>query len=81
MSHLKILFKNIKKDVCKFLFSEDFKEEIDREARKFLQIVPAFDPGAGYVSPECKRDSDIFQKELNKFTLWALKSECNIYTD
>ncbi|XP_033228277.1 O-acyltransferase like protein-like [Belonocnema kinseyi] len=54
-------------------YYDDFTEEIDREARRFLQIVPAFDPGAGNVSPECKRDADIFQRELNKFTLWAFK--------
>lgn len=40
-----------------------------------LKIVPAYDPGAGGVSKECKRDAEIFHRELNKFTLWALKSK------
>ncbi|CAL1674854.1 unnamed protein product [Lasius platythorax] len=52
---------------------ENFPEEIDLEARRFLQILPAYDPGAGGVSAECKRHSDIFHEELAKFTLWALK--------
>ncbi|XP_014475148.1 PREDICTED: nose resistant to fluoxetine protein 6 [Dinoponera quadriceps] len=52
---------------------EAFSEEIDFEARKLLQILPAYDPGAGRVSAECKRHSDIFHEELSKFTLWALK--------
>ncbi|XP_026674907.1 nose resistant to fluoxetine protein 6 isoform X2 [Ceratina calcarata] len=52
---------------------DEFSEEIDREARTLLQILPAYDPGVGRVSPECKRHSDIFHQELAKFTLWALK--------
>lgn len=56
-------------------FADDFSEEIDQEARRLLQILPAFDPGAGHVSSECKRQSDIFHRELSKFSLWALKSE------
>ncbi|XP_017891312.1 nose resistant to fluoxetine protein 6 isoform X1 [Ceratina calcarata] len=54
-------------------FYDEFSEEIDREARTLLQILPAYDPGVGRVSPECKRHSDIFHQELAKFTLWALK--------
>ncbi|RLU26672.1 hypothetical protein DMN91_000469 [Ooceraea biroi] len=54
-------------------YYEDFPEEIDLEARRLLQILPAYDPGAGHVSAECKRHSDIFHEELSKFTLWALK--------
>ncbi|XP_058797973.1 nose resistant to fluoxetine protein 6-like [Phymastichus coffea] len=50
-----------------------YTEEIDHEARKLLQIVPTFDPAAGPVSAECRRQSDIFRRELNKFSLWALK--------
>ncbi|EFN89881.1 O-acyltransferase like protein [Harpegnathos saltator] len=52
---------------------EVFSEKIDFEARRLLQILPAYDPGAGRVSAECKRHSDIFHQELAKFTLWALK--------
>ncbi|XP_015434936.1 PREDICTED: nose resistant to fluoxetine protein 6-like [Dufourea novaeangliae] len=51
----------------------DFSEKIDREARRLLQILPAYDPGAGPVSPQCKRHAEIFHQELAKFTLWALK--------
>ncbi|OAD54557.1 Nose resistant to fluoxetine protein 6 [Eufriesea mexicana] len=54
-------------------FYNDFSEEIDREARRLLQILTAFDPGVGRVSPECKRHADIFHQELAKFSLWALK--------
>ncbi|XP_053985527.1 nose resistant to fluoxetine protein 6-like [Hylaeus anthracinus] len=54
-------------------FYDDFSEEIDREARRLLQILPAYNPGAGRVSPQCKRHADIFHRELAKFTLWALK--------
>jgi hypothetical protein len=56
-------------------FPDDFSEEIDLEARRLLQLFPAYDPGAGQVSAECKRHSDIFHEELAKFTLWALKSK------
>ncbi|KAG5314333.1 NRF6 protein, partial [Acromyrmex insinuator] len=52
---------------------EDFPEKIDFEARRLLQILPPYDPGAGGVSAECKRHADIFHEELAKFTLWALK--------
>ncbi|XP_076290207.1 nose resistant to fluoxetine protein 6 isoform X2 [Lasioglossum baleicum] len=52
---------------------DDFSGQIDREARRLLQILPAYDPGAGRVSPQCKRHADIFRQELTKFTLWALK--------
>lgn len=52
---------------------EDFPVEIDLEARRLLQILPAYDPGAGHVSAECKRHSNIFREELAKFTLWALR--------
>lgn len=58
-----------------FHFPEDFSGEIDLEARRLLQILPAYDPGAGHVSAECKRHSDIFHEELAKFTLWALRSK------
>ncbi|XP_076389928.1 nose resistant to fluoxetine protein 6 isoform X2 [Megachile rotundata] len=51
----------------------EFSEEIDREARRLLQILPAYYPGVGRVSQECKRDAGIFYRELAKFTLWALK--------
>ena len=54
-------------------FYDDFPEEIDREARRLLQVLPAYDPGVGRVSLECKRHADIFHQELAKFTLWALK--------
>ncbi|XP_029053165.1 O-acyltransferase like protein-like [Osmia bicornis bicornis] len=54
-------------------FYGNFAEEIDREARRLLQILPAYYPGVGRVSPECKRDAAIFYQELTKFTLWALK--------
>ncbi|XP_020278398.1 nose resistant to fluoxetine protein 6-like [Pseudomyrmex gracilis] len=54
-------------------YYDDFSEIIDHEARRLLQILPAYDPGAGNVSAECKRHSDIFHAELAKFTLWALK--------
>ncbi|XP_043475076.1 O-acyltransferase like protein-like [Leptopilina heterotoma] len=54
-------------------YYDDFSVEIDQEARRLLQILPAFDPGAGHVSSECKRQSDIFHRELSKFSLWALK--------
>ncbi|XP_001603690.2 O-acyltransferase like protein [Nasonia vitripennis] len=50
-----------------------YREDIDQEARKFLQIVPPFEPSAGEVSPECKKHADLYKRELNKFTLWALK--------
>ncbi|XP_012055335.1 PREDICTED: uncharacterized protein LOC105618403 [Atta cephalotes] len=53
---------------------EDFPEKIDFEARRLLQILPPYDPGAGGVSAECKRHADIFHEELAKFTLWALKT-------
>lgn len=56
-------------------FSDDFSEEIDREAKRLLQILPAYNPGVGRVSPQCKRHSEIFYRELAKFTLWALKSK------
>ncbi|TGZ56969.1 nose resistant to fluoxetine protein 6 [Temnothorax longispinosus] len=52
---------------------EDFPERIDLEARRLLQILPSYDPGAGGVSATCKRHADIFHEELAKFTLWALK--------
>ncbi|XP_011881618.1 PREDICTED: nose resistant to fluoxetine protein 6 [Vollenhovia emeryi] len=52
---------------------EDFPERIDLEARRLLQILPPYDPGAGGVSAECKRHAEIFHEELAKFTLWALK--------
>ena len=68
-----------KKFLVPFSFPEDFPEEIDLEARRLLQILPAYDPGAGDVSAECKRHSDIFHEELSKFTLWALKSKSIIY--
>ncbi|XP_076165792.1 nose resistant to fluoxetine protein 6 [Ptiloglossa arizonensis] len=55
------------------LFYDDFAEEIDREARRLLQILPVYHPGVGRVSPQCKRHADIFYQELAKFTLWALK--------
>ncbi|KAK1137721.1 hypothetical protein K0M31_002215 [Melipona bicolor] len=55
------------------MYSDDYSEEIDREARRLLQVLPAFDPGVGRVSPECKRHTEIFHRELAKFTLWALK--------
>jgi len=61
--------------VSPLYFPDNFSEEIDLEAHKLLQILPAYDPGAGQISAECKRHSDIFQKELAKFTLWALKSK------
>ncbi|XP_076666635.1 nose resistant to fluoxetine protein 6 isoform X1 [Andrena cerasifolii] len=54
-------------------FYDVFPEEIDREARRLLQVLPAYDPGVGRVSLECKRHADIFHQELAKFTLWALK--------
>ncbi|XP_033205713.2 nose resistant to fluoxetine protein 6-like [Bombus vosnesenskii] len=54
-------------------FYNDFPEQIDREARRLLQVLPAFDPSVGRVSGECKRHADIFHRELAKFTLWALK--------
>ncbi|XP_043250987.1 nose resistant to fluoxetine protein 6-like [Colletes gigas] len=54
-------------------FYDDFPEEIDREARRLLQILPAYYPGVGRVSPQCKSHADIFREELAKFTLWALK--------
>ncbi|XP_025992851.1 O-acyltransferase like protein [Solenopsis invicta] len=52
---------------------EDFPEKIDLEARRLLQILPPYDPGAGGVSAECKRHANIFHQELAKFTLWALR--------
>jgi len=61
--------------VSPLYFPDDFSEEIDLEAHKLLQILPAYDPGEGQISAECKRHSDIFQEELAKFTLWALKSK------
>ncbi|XP_043792229.1 nose resistant to fluoxetine protein 6-like [Apis laboriosa] len=54
-------------------FYNDFSEEIDREAKRLLQILPAYNPGVGRVSPQCKKHSEIFHRELAKFTLWALK--------
>ncbi|XP_043525105.1 nose resistant to fluoxetine protein 6-like [Frieseomelitta varia] len=54
-------------------YYDDYSEEIDREARRLLQVLPAFDSGVGRVSPECKRHTEIFHRELAKFTLWALK--------
>ncbi|XP_076750177.1 nose resistant to fluoxetine protein 6 isoform X2 [Xylocopa sonorina] len=54
-------------------FYDEFSEDIDREARRLFQILPAYNPGVGRVSPQCKRHADIFQQELAKFTLWALK--------
>lgn len=57
------------------IFADDFAEEIDREARRLLQILPVYHPGVGRVSPQCKRHADIFYQELAKFTLWALKSK------
>ncbi|XP_035739061.1 nose resistant to fluoxetine protein 6-like isoform X2 [Vespa mandarinia] len=54
-------------------YYDTFTEEIDLEASRLLKIVPAYDPGAGSVSTECKRDAEKFHRELNKFTLWALK--------
>ncbi|XP_031833767.2 nose resistant to fluoxetine protein 6 isoform X1 [Nomia melanderi] len=54
-------------------FYDDFSKQIDHDAKKLLQILPAYDPGAGRVSPQCKRHADIFHRELSKFTLWALK--------
>ncbi|KAF7393950.1 hypothetical protein HZH68_010769 [Vespula germanica] len=54
-------------------YYDTFTEEIDLEASRLLKIVPAYDPGAGTVSTECKRDAEKFHRELNKFTLWALK--------
>ncbi|XP_012283860.1 nose resistant to fluoxetine protein 6 [Orussus abietinus] len=54
-------------------YYDAFAEEIDRESRKLLEIIPAYDPGAGPVSSECKRHAAIFHRELSKFTLWALK--------
>ncbi|XP_014232927.1 O-acyltransferase like protein-like [Trichogramma pretiosum] len=50
-----------------------YEEQIDLEAKRFLDLVPAFEPGVGPVSPQCKRQSDVYRRELNKFTLWALK--------
>ncbi|KAG7202798.1 hypothetical protein KM043_009961 [Ampulex compressa] len=54
-------------------YYDEFPEKIDYEARSLLQIVPAYDPGAGHVSAKCKRHADIFHRELAKFSLWALK--------
>ncbi|XP_046734694.1 O-acyltransferase like protein-like isoform X1 [Diprion similis] len=54
-------------------FYENFAEEIDRESRNLLELIPAYLPGTGSVSAECRRDSNIFKRELNKFSLWALK--------
>ncbi|KAI4472344.1 hypothetical protein M0802_016918 [Mischocyttarus mexicanus] len=54
------------------LHKNTFKEEIDLEASRLFKLVPEYDPGAGSVSVQCKRDADIFHRELNKFTLWAL---------
>ncbi|CAK9807752.1 Nose resistant to fluoxetine protein 6 [Anthophora plagiata] len=54
-------------------FYDEFSKEIDREARRLLQILPAYDPGVGRVSPECRRHAEIYHRELAKFTLWALK--------
>ncbi|XP_078033532.1 nose resistant to fluoxetine protein 6 [Augochlora pura] len=54
-------------------FYDEFSGQIDREAKRLLQILPAYDPGAGRVSPQCKRHAEIFRKELSKFSLWALK--------
>ncbi|XP_043498479.1 nose resistant to fluoxetine protein 6-like [Polistes fuscatus] len=53
-------------------YYDTFKEEIDLEASRLFKLVPAYDPGAGSVSVECKRDAEIFRRELAKFTLWAL---------
>ncbi|XP_011502852.1 PREDICTED: nose resistant to fluoxetine protein 6-like [Ceratosolen solmsi marchali] len=50
-----------------------YGEKIDLQARKFLQIVPTFDPGAGQVSQKCRRQAALFYEELKKFSLWALK--------
>lgn len=59
-----------------FVFlTDDFSKQIDHDAKKLLQILPAYDPGAGHVSPQCRRHADIFHRELSKFTLWALKSK------
>lgn len=66
------------KRIPRFSFPEEYPEKIDVEARRLLQILPPYDPGAGGVSAECKRHADIFHKELAKFTLWALKSKSTI---
>ncbi|XP_012252676.2 nose resistant to fluoxetine protein 6-like isoform X2 [Athalia rosae] len=54
-------------------FYAQFTEEIDRESRHLLDFVPAYQPGTGPVSAECRRESEIFKQELQKFSLWALK--------
>lgn len=55
--------------------AEKFADKISIETQRLLEIVPGFDPGAGNVSSSCKKHSKIFQRELKKLSLWALKSK------
>ncbi|KAK0172238.1 hypothetical protein PV328_005583 [Microctonus aethiopoides] len=54
-------------------YYEKFADKINIETQRLLEIVPGFDPGAGNVSSSCKKHSKIFQRELKKLSLWALK--------
>ncbi|XP_066603638.1 nose resistant to fluoxetine protein 6 [Prorops nasuta] len=54
-------------------FYDEFNGKIDLEASKLLKLVPPFDPASGPVNLQCKRHSEVYMRELEKFSMWALR--------
>lgn len=57
------------------LFTEKFNNFVNQESDQFFNTVPIFNPAAGKVSKTCRKQSNIYHRELKKMTLWALKSK------
>ncbi|XP_011304464.1 nose resistant to fluoxetine protein 6 isoform X2 [Fopius arisanus] len=53
--------------------TDKYKYQVDNEVDQLFSIAPVFDPAAGVVSPECRKHSEIYNRELRKMSLWALK--------
>lgn len=46
-----------------------------QEINTLIKIVPEFDLSVENVSAQCRKDSELFKRELRKMSLWAVKSK------
>ncbi|XP_063973444.1 O-acyltransferase like protein isoform X1 [Diachasmimorpha longicaudata] len=54
-------------------YYDKYKHQVDSEIEQLFAIAPVFDPAAGTVSSECRRQSQIYHRELRRMSLWALQ--------
>ncbi|KAG8034620.1 hypothetical protein G9C98_007696 [Cotesia typhae] len=46
-----------------------------QEINTLIKIVPEFDLSVENVSAQCRKDSELFKRELRKMSLWAVKKD------